>query len=140
MTAYAPAAHSKSAIAPFTSGSALAGVSSPPTGMFVGLLTSRALSKRSHPVAARTTTARSAMYLMGRLSSVSQVDGDDPLRELRQIGLLPGAEVASAGPAEEHGFGFQATVARPRVQISSGERYGGVGRADGARPALGQRV
>src|ERR1051325_9455419 len=85
-SAYAPAAHSKSAIAPLARSWALAGVSSPLAGMTLGLWTSRALLKRSHPVAVSRPRTRIVAYLIGRSPQVAHVDGDDPLRELRQVG------------------------------------------------------
>src|SRR2546425_691460 len=140
ITAYDPTAHSKSAIAPFARSCALAGISSVPAGMVLGLWTSRALSNRSQPaVPPRSPSARIAGYLIGS-SSVAHVDGHDPLGELRQIGLLPGAEVAAATPAEEHRLGLEAGIARPRVEVPAGERHQGSARSDGLRPDLGQRI
>src|SRR5437667_3700056 len=140
ITAYDPTAHSKSAIAPFARSCALAGISSVPAGMVLGLWSWRALSNRSRPaVPPRSPSARIAGYLIGP-SSVAHVDGHDPLGELRQIGLLPGAEVAAATPAEEHRLGLEAGIARPRVEVPAGERHQGSARSDGLRPDLGQRI
>src|SRR5437870_12466718 len=86
---YAPAAHSKSATAPFVSSCAFEGTSSPPAGILLGFWTSRALLKRSHPAVAKRPRIRIVKGLIGRLSSVAQVDGNHPLHELRYVSLLP---------------------------------------------------
>src|SRR5687767_1585370 len=53
------------------------------------------------------------------------VDAKDPLRELRVRCLLERAEVSTASTAEEEGFGLQARVVGPRLQIASGQRHHG---------------
>src|SRR6266567_1221338 len=140
MTAYAPAAHSKSAIAPLTSSCALAGVSSSLAGMLLGVSTWRALLKRSHPTAASSARASVAAYLIGPPPSIAQVDGQHPLCELRQRRLLPRAEVAAPAPAEEHGFRLDAAVAGPGVQVPPGHGHRRPIGADGVGPGVGQRV
>src|SRR5437899_12141894 len=105
--------------------------------MVLGLWTSRALSNRSHPaVPPRSPSARIAGYLIGP-SSVAHVDGHDPLGELREIGLLPGAEVAAATPAEVHRLWLEAWIARPWAAVPAGERHQGSARSGGLRPRTG---
>src|ERR1043166_7450432 len=110
----------------FTSSPAFAGVSIPPAGTVLGFWTSRALSNRSHPAtAARSPRTAIVEYFIGRSSSVAHVDGDDPLGELRQRRLLPRAEIAATGAAEEHRFGIESGITRPGVGVAVSRGWGG---------------
>src|ERR1041385_7474448 len=125
----------------FTSSPAVARVSLPPAGTVLGFWTSRGLSNRSHPAtAARSPRTAIVEYFIGRSSSVAHVDGDDPLGELRQRRLLPRAEIAATGAAEEHRFGIESGITRPGVEVAARDRDHRTPRADRADPGGGGRV
>src|SRR2546422_944929 len=108
--------------------------------MLLGFWTSKALLKRSHPAVARRARMGIVRSLIGRPSSVAQVDGNDPLHQLRYVSLLPRAEVAAPSPAEEHCLGLESGVPSPGVQIPAGKRHHRAARPDGFGPEVGQRV
>src|SRR5688500_19946663 len=72
--------------------------------------------------------------------SEAQVDGDDPLCQLRQRGLLPNAVAASTAATEEEGLRLEPAVVRPGVQIPSGYGDRGAAGARIGRPCRGERV
>src|SRR5688500_9061024 len=139
ITTYAPKAQSKSATALLARSFALAGeLSIADAGARSCGSTERSRPSASQPCSGRTASPTRRMRIGTR--SVPKVDRDDPSRELGGDVLLPAAIVAAARAAEEHRLGLEAAVARPRVQLATGERHTGVARPECRRPAVRKRV
>src|SRR5919106_1702902 len=73
-------------------------------------------------------------------SSEAEVDGQDPLRELRQRRLLPQTEPTAAAAAEEVRLGLEPAEGGPGVQVAPRKLHAGARCAQRLRPGVRQRV